>query len=481
MGRIFQLVHELVTGVRPGGVYEILLDGPAGTGKTRAALELVRTICTARKFKDVRVLMGRKTLKSMRDTVLVEWESSVLLEKELPRPQRQVQSPHYFFKDTNAEVVCCGFDDPAKILSGQFDVAFLNEAKEISVDDYEITLTRMRNGKLGGWHLVILDTNPDAPTHWLNRRARVDADGRDGMLRIRNRLDDNPRWVDQKTKDFTEEGKSYIGILDRLTGVRYRRYRKGEWCMAEGAIWANFDADVHVVSGELTQRHSDKRWMLYVPAWGAGSVELEWFVASVDWGFRAPGCLQVWGMDGKNRAFMVAEVYRKEKDKDWWADKAEQLRRKYNIQRFVCDSAEPDSISLFNKRMGQVGGYWIAEGVKKQRLGFEASASSVRERLETRTLFFLRDSLLYRDESLVAAKLPECTVDEIPAYEYKEVKDGQSVKEEPRADSVDHGCDSLRYMMFWLEYNNWRPGVEVKGFRPGSYGALLGHDEVQFS
>ena len=55
---------------------ELLLEGPAGTGKTRALLEWVNYLCE--KYAGIRVLMLRQTRESLTESVLVEWESEVL-------------------------------------------------------------------------------------------------------------------------------------------------------------------------------------------------------------------------------------------------------------------------------------------------------------------------------------------------------------------------------------------------------------------
>lgn len=492
MGKLFQLIDDIINERVEQGVYEILLDGPSGTGKTRAALEAARMLCRANRFCDLRCLFARKTLKSMRETTLVEWESAVLLPSELPRSKLNSQTPHYSFPATGAKIACGGFDNPDKILSGQYDFVFFNEGKEITKKDYMTTLTRMRNGKLNGWHMILIDTNPDAPTHWLNQRASIHNDGVTSMLRIKNELDDNPRWVDQKTGKYTKEGEKYVGVLDRLEGIYYLRYRKGIWCMAEDAIWKNYDQDKHLLSIAtdkdtgvklLTQRLSDKRWQLEVQEWGPGAIELMWFFAAVDWGFKAPGSMLIFGVDAKGRMFLVEEHYMTgagdlhgQGDIDWWAERADKAKEKWDVLRFVCDSHRPDCIHMFNKRMNLPG---IAIPVEKRKLGYEASFSAVRERFTNGTLFFLRDTLVQVDAQLKADKQPFCLVDEIPAYEYKETKDDQRTREEPKDGGDDHACDALRYACwFMLDNKNWGPEVSESDYPVGSYGRMMGHDEV---
>ncbi len=69
--------------------------------------------------------------------------------------------------------------------------------------------------------------------------------------------------------------------------------------------------------------------------------------------------------------------------------------------------------------------------------------------------------------------------EEIPSYIYREIKDGQAVRDEPAPDSDDHSCDSLRYLCLHLDTNDWRSSEEHDHtFPPGSFGAVLGHAEV---
>ena len=55
---------------------EVLIEGPAGTGKTRAVLEYVNWLCES--YPGIRVLLFRKTRTSMSESVLVTWEEKVL-------------------------------------------------------------------------------------------------------------------------------------------------------------------------------------------------------------------------------------------------------------------------------------------------------------------------------------------------------------------------------------------------------------------
>src|SRR5258708_26628362 len=63
---------------------------------------------------------------------------------------------------------------------------------------------------------LIMDVNPDAPTHWLNQRMN------EGITaRLLSRHEDNPRYWNAATQELTPEGYQYLfRILAWLNRVR---------------------------------------------------------------------------------------------------------------------------------------------------------------------------------------------------------------------------------------------------------------------
>jgi len=55
---------------------EVLIEGPAGTGKTLSVLEYVNYLCE--EYAGIRVLIFRATRASMNESVLVTFEDEVL-------------------------------------------------------------------------------------------------------------------------------------------------------------------------------------------------------------------------------------------------------------------------------------------------------------------------------------------------------------------------------------------------------------------
>ena len=82
---------------------------------------------------------------------------------------------------------------------------------------------------------------------------------------------------------------------------------------------------------------------------------MKWHFGSLDWGFRAPGCFQVWGVTGEGVLYRLEEFYQTERQLDWWADSVHKMNKKYDLVRVACDPAEPRSIEMLNDRLDTLG------------------------------------------------------------------------------------------------------------------------------
>jgi hypothetical protein len=125
-------------------------------------------------------------------------------------------------------------------------LAYINEANEISEDDWEYLIARLRHNKLS-WQQGIADCNPDAPNHWLNRRPSRQLTDENGqrvfdaagkpvpqMVRLVSRHIDNPAYYDRVKRCWTPQGRAYMAMLNGLTGTRRSRLLLGQWVAASG-------------------------------------------------------------------------------------------------------------------------------------------------------------------------------------------------------------------------------------------------------
>lgn len=459
---------------------ECLIEGPAGTGKSRAVLEKLDYLC--RKYPGIRVLIYRKTRVSMTETVLVTFEEHVLTPNDpIKRGAGRATRRAYTYAN-GSTIVVAGMDQPSRIMSSEYDLAACFEATEITEEDFEMVLTRLRNNKIRppGWGYPftqhILDCNPADEFHWLNRRCdrKLDEPGdpRHGLPmlhRILSRHEDNPSVTEQ-----------YLQRLRRLTGVRRARLYEGKWVSAAGQVWDNYDPAIHLFTPTRTVfRDGVEQVESLLPPF-------KWHFASVDWGYRKPGCMQVWGVTADRDLYRVAEIYRTGETDNWWADRAVELYHEFNLLRIVCDPAEPDRIAYFNDRLGtprkKDAGRIAVEANNQVQTGLNHVRTLFeRDQRGRPQIYLVRDVLRYGpDPSLVEAHKPWCTEQEIPAYCYPLNVDGKPIKEKPDDNSEDHGCDALRYAAMYAWRKDYEtPAKKKTEYAAGTLGAELGHAEVE--
>lgn len=221
---------------------EILVEGPRGTGKSRTLLE--KEYAYAQKYPGIRILIVRKTLRSIASSVAQTLRQFVIQNGDGVSffGGNEIEPAAFRFKNGSA-IVLGGLDDPEKLKSSEFMRIYWNEATEGMEDDLE-SLKALLRQQLPGVTLkrqITCDCNPDASSHWLNQRAEQ---GR--IRRIVTRLEDNP-WLFNADGSMTTDGEAYInGILDTYRGAKYERWRKGNWTGTENACYPMFDRAVHI-------------------------------------------------------------------------------------------------------------------------------------------------------------------------------------------------------------------------------------------
>jgi len=414
---------------------EILMDGPAGTGKTRAILEKAHYNCM--KYPGSRILIMRKTRRSMTQSVLVTFETKVCIPGDpiLARGGARSHRQSYMYPN-GSELVVGGMDDSAKIMSTEYDMICCFEWTEATKDEHEKLQTRLRNGKMP-WQQCIVDCNPEAPGHWLNQRALKGL-----MTRFLSRHQDNPSLL-----------PAYLLKLQALTGVRYLRLFKGVWAAAEGVVYPGWDPAVHVIDRSSLD-----------PA------QIKYTVFSQDWGFNDPGTLGVWGVDGDRRMYLIAELFHTKRNIDWWIEQAVPLNKKYTPKFVVCDPSEPGYIEQY-----QLAGLPATGAMNDIRPGIDLVDERMKVRcvcgktryVQTPTcicgkteladngrprIFFLRDSNLIEDEELRNDELPTEAKEEFDLYTNPPRKEGKNSTDVP-IDKNNHGMDQMRYAVAGVDYD----------------------------
>jgi len=262
---------------------EVLIAGPGGTGKTLASCYKLHF--AALKYPGVRLLMARKVLEDLKTGALSTFINIV-------QPQlagvRQFGGNRFYpaeFRYPNGSVMMVvGMDKPGKVMSAEFDMAYVNEATELNETDWEALSTRLRNGKMP-YQMLFGDCNPSGARHWLNLRCN---DGR--TRRIVSVHKDNPAYWDPIREEWTPIGQRYVNEnLKNLTGAMRKRMYDGIWASAEGMVYDGF-TDEHIRSQD-------------VDGWRT--------ILAVDVGSRNPTAILTIHIAGDERVHVSREVYRR--------------------------------------------------------------------------------------------------------------------------------------------------------------------------
>lgn len=419
---------------------EILLAGPAGTGKSYVLLAKCLTLLD--KYPGCRGLFCRGTRASLTQSGLVTWEKilgpdhPILTRRPVTRRVRQ----SYEFPN-GSELVVAGLDDPGKTLSAEYDFVYIQEATEegVTLDAYETLLRALRNGKTP-WTQVMTDCNPTTPTHWLYRRQ----DG--GPLTMFSSTHrDNPAFWDRRANDWTPAGAAYLENLGRMTGPRRKRFLGGVWAAAEGLVYDGYDPAKH---------HHPAGW----------EPPKEWRrVWGIDWGFVQPLVVQFWAIDPDKRMHLYREMYRTRTRVEAVAKECAALvdaGDEPKPEAIVADH-DPECIETFKahgkyKKGDESVSLPIRPADKRDRdKGIQLVQGLFDVQKDGRPrIFFRPDARRHRaDADLQATGKPTGTLDEIIGYTWK-VPGPEQAKDEP-IEFNDHGMDCLRYVSVYV--NNTRP------------------------
>lgn len=398
---------------------EVVLDGPAGTGKTYAALFKIHMLLTM--YPGAKVLVARKTNTALASSAMATF-------RELVDPREGVTyfggnkvKPAAFEYPNGSLMLVSGLDRPEKVKSLEIDLCFINEATEISVEDLEFVRSRLRHGKLP-YHQVILDVNPVEPTHWINIRCN------EGLsTRLVSTHEDNPRF--HNGKDWTKDGRDYVfGTLGGLTGVRLARLRYGIWAAAEGCV---FQDDFSRAKNVVKRFPIPETWPRYM---------------SLDFGYTHPFVCKWYAEDPDGRYYCYREIYMTNRLVEDHAKQVKQLSRwglpgGDPFPRAVYADHDAEGREVFTKYTG----LYTTPAHKAVIEGIQAMAARLRPAGDGKPrLMYFEDCLVERDSELSRVKKPACTVEEFDAYVWRQ--DAAGRKEEP-VKEYDHGLDADRYLI----------------------------------
>lgn len=301
----------------------LINHGAVRTGKTIidndlfiAELIRVRNYATKYGIVDPQYILAGASIGNIHKNVLSDLTKKYGVEF---KPNKYNQ-----FKFLGVNVCMTGHDDIGQVkgITGMTAYgAYINEGALAKREAFDEILKRVSGDK--NFHArTIIDTNPDNPQHWLKKDYIDREQDSGGRIKCFHwKLSDNPFLNEEYVNDLKASTPS---------GVFFDRKINGQWVSADGAVYSDFDENVHII--DIDQ----------MP-------EFVSFFAGVDWGYEHKGSIVVIGETAKGEYVVVEEITQKHKLIEWWIAEAQKLEKKYMKMPFYADSARPDNISAFNQ------------------------------------------------------------------------------------------------------------------------------------
>jgi PBSX family phage terminase large subunit len=378
---------------------EYIAEGAAETGKTLAACWKIHFLSL--KYAGLNGAIIRKTQKSLYGSVLQTWERVI---KGAPVTPYGGEKPEKYIYANGSVIWVGGMDNSDKILSSERDFFFVNQAEELTLDDWEKLTTRTTGrGAVMPYTMTFGDCNPSGSRHWIRTRQSLK------LIHTTHR--DNPT-IYNPDGTLTEHGKRSMAALQELSGVRRKRLFEGIWATAEGAVYDNFDASIHV---KERPREDFKTWYL-----------------AIDEGYTNPAVILLVGEDSDGRRHVCREWYERGKLQSAVVEQAKQWTMEYNVTVAAVDESAAGLIAdLRNNGVpAQPAKGRVLDGIQimQDRLKV-AGDGRPRETID-----------------------PSCieTINEYESYVWKKATAAGIVKDEPLKEN-DHAMDARRYLETYLK------------------------------
>jgi phage terminase large subunit len=373
----------------------------------------------------------RKIRADMAGTVLQTWDRITEIRGGVVKFGGE--RPDSYEYPNGAHVYIGGMDDPGKVLSSERDWIYVNQAEQLLRADWETMTTRTTGrGAVTEHPMLFGDCNPGPPKHWIKERKSI------RLLHSVHR--DNPTLYTD-AGEITLQGERTMKVLDALTGVRRLRLRDGLWLSAEGAVYEEFDPNVHVVKPFPIPPLSRR-------------------IRSIDFGFTNPFSCSWWYVDEDGRMFLYRQIYRTQRLVKDHAAEIVRLTGTERIEATVADHDAEGRAQLHGEGVPTIAAYKsVSPGIQ-----------NVQRRLQTADdgkprLFIFENALVERDQALEAKGKPLCTEDEFGFYMWPRGVDGKAVKEEPIKEH-DHGLDELRYACAYVDHLSDEPYADLMKHQP---------------
>ena len=361
------------------------------TGKTWAGCLKVHSACSL--TPKCQVLLCRKNFNSLAGTVVRTLQRII---DGCPVRQFGGERPSEFIYPNGSKIWLGGLDNPEAILSAELDYVLVTQGEQLTLNDWELLSTRVTGrGAVVKYPQLLADVNPSGAKHWIRQLA---AENKVRLLVTTHR--DNPTLYD-RDGNLTEQGVKTMARLETLSGVRRKRLLEGIWATAEGAVYEQFDVNIH-------KKERARREMV------------RWFLA-MDEGFTNPSVCLLVGSDCDARWHIAREFYKRGIVPEDVVSLAAEWFKENQCEAAAVDESGAGLIeSLIRAGVNAIGGKGrVQDGI-----------AIIQNRLKVQ-----------KDGRPRLTVDPSCveTINEFESYRYKDGKDAPEKE-------FDHAMDALRYL-----------------------------------
>lgn len=300
--------------------FMLINHGAKRTGKTVLDNDLflyelrrIKRIAAEHGVENPQYILAGADLGAINRNILIELSNKYGIEFHFDKFNR--------FKLFGVQVCCFGhskINDLGRIRGMTAYGAYINEATMARQEVFDEIKSRCS----GTGARMLIDTNPDNPEHWLKKDYIDKADGKT-IKQVQYKLDDNTFLSERYRQNMKDTTPS---------GMFYERNINGLWVMGEGAVYKDFDANVHYISREELKK-----------------VNFVEFIAGVDWGYEHFGAIVLLGIDDTDTYYLIREIARQFEEIDFWLENALAIKKQYGDIPFYCDSARPEYVKKFRK------------------------------------------------------------------------------------------------------------------------------------
>jgi PBSX family phage terminase large subunit len=381
----------------------VLYSGAFRAGKTMLLVHVAIKTCLEN--PKCRGLIGAMTFSSLNNVVFRLFEDELAkyqdkinsaginlqLAKRILHSQATMQVEFY-----NGSLLYFRACDEERKLAG-YTLDFFGLDEPVDMDE---TIFNQLMGRISGTgnlknRFGLLTTNPANQTHWIYKTFYESGD-------------EGYKHVDTTTYDniLLPDYDKYIKRLEATWDEDWvRRYLNGTWGTFEGAIYKEFNPEMHV--GDFKD------------------IPTEYHIAGVDWGLRNPFAVIIAGVTNDKRIIVKEELYGNNLSTHELSKRLVELHKKYYFKKIYCDPTAADLILQGYNR-------GLPIGEKRNGVVYSYADNDVNSGIARLKSLFKNDIILMDSHCLNLKR-------ELLAYRYDADKEKPIKKD-------DHCADAIRYL-----------------------------------